>query len=71
MKPTLHFFCEKCEQAVSLRVGADSTPRCPHCQRESLVLVNTPAGTPVTPEVARAAFATMHQVVSGTIQATP
>jgi hypothetical protein len=63
MKPALQFFCEKCDEAVSLRADAESIPRCPHCHRDGFVLVNTPAGAPVTPEVARAAFAAMHQII--------
>jgi DNA-directed RNA polymerase subunit RPC12/RpoP len=63
MKPTLHFFCEKCEESFSLRVDADSFPRCPHCRRYSLVLVKSPGGAPVTPDVARRAFAAMHQAI--------
>jgi hypothetical protein len=66
MKPTLHFFCEKCEESVHLRADADSIPPCPHCRRDSLVLVNTPNGAPVTAETAAAAFAAMRRAVEET-----
>jgi hypothetical protein len=66
MKPILDFFCEKCEAAVHLRADANSIPRCPHCRRDSLVLVNAPDGAPVTPAVARRAFLAMRQVVTET-----
>ena len=65
MKAYRQFFCELCSGSARLRADADSIPPCPHChRRDTLVLVNAPSGAPVTPEVARKAFAAMREAIT-------
>ena len=65
MKPAQLYFCEQCQEAIWLRGEIDSRTPCPKCRRPSLVMVENPAdGKPISPEIARAAFAKMHDAIA-------
>jgi hypothetical protein len=65
MKPSRDFWCEACESACKLPADTDSIPPCPNCFRKnSLVLVNAPDGSPVTPQIAAKLFHEMRKQIS-------
>ena len=72
MKPRGHWWCEQCQDVVHLRADETEPARCRGCNRDSAVFI--PAARPRQPhkranaETANAAFAAMHQAISGTPQ---